>query len=332
MRWHSHIVKAKALIGWIGCTLLLGHSTMAVAAEPLPGVAVPAPLVGRFDRAALENALSQPVEALEGESTEALRARVRQLGDLHFALDLALDVSPEEQRALSDRILSRVGQIGLVIRQRMVEPAVKSRAQPAPPRTAAGGIAGVLLDNLGLLGGLLIAFALGYFARGRRPGRAALAVVPDIRKEESPSSSVPMPSETTGDGRPMTLEEIRSAVNSGYPVLLQIGYEIAPDHRSCFLALARQAQEVLRGSDGQPYTVWEDPGHPNRFYELLVCRRLEVVDQLASADGPLSKLAEQIEACRVPSGFRLNRAWLGAITDALEAPHMAAVTEDSLVR
>ncbi|HWU40801.1 MAG TPA: hypothetical protein VN203_24395, partial [Candidatus Acidoferrum sp.] len=79
-------------------------------------------------------------------------------------------------------------------------------------------------------------------------------------------------------------------------------------------------------------TVWEDPGHPNRFYGLLVCRRLEVLGQLASADGPLSRLAEQIEACRVPSGFRLNRVWVGAITDGLEAPHVTAVSEDSLVR
>ncbi|HWU40451.1 MAG TPA: hypothetical protein VN203_22615, partial [Candidatus Acidoferrum sp.] len=302
MRWPSHIAEARALVGWVGCYLLLSHFPMAVAAEPLPAAAVPAPPVGKFDRAALEKELSQPLEALEAEPTEALQAYVRRLGDLHFALELALDVSPEEQRALSDRILSRVGQIGLVIRQRVGEPAAKSRAQPTPaPPPHTIGIA-VLWGNssllVQLLGGLLVAFVLGYFARGRLLVGKALAVARNVRREETQPPPVPIPCEMP-DGRPMTLEEIRGAVSSGSTILLQKGYEIAPNHRGRFLALARQTQEVLHGIDGQTYTVWEDPGHPNRFYELLVCRRLEVLDQLASADGLLSKLAEQIEACCV---------------------------------
>jgi hypothetical protein len=127
----------------------------------------------------------------------------------------------------------------------------------------------------------------------------------------------------------MTLEEIRTALESGHTVLLQMGYEITPNRRRRFLGLAREAQEILRGIEGQTYTVWEDPGHPNRFYEFLVCRRLEVLDQLASTHGPLPKLAEEMETCRVPSGFSLHRAWLGALPDAHGAPRIAAVAGDS---
>lgn len=130
----------------------------------------------------------------------------------------------------------------------------------------------------------------------------------------------------------MTLEEIRKAVGSGCTVLLQMGYEVTPARRRRFLTLAQEAQEILRGIEGQTYTVWEDPSHPNRFYELLVCRRPEVVDQLASAHGPLPKLAEEIEACRIPSGFSLHRAWLGALPDAQGVPRIAGASEGSLVR
>jgi hypothetical protein len=335
MRRYAQIFVAAALIGWVGGCLLFGR---AAAADPVAGRGAPGLPVGGFDRAALQKELSRPLESLEKQPTEALRAYVQRLGDLHFALGLAVDVSPEERRALSEQILTRVGRVGLVIRQRMAEPRppAKGRALPAPasgppPR---GDLVGVLLDNSGLLvrllGGLLIAFALGYLVRERRT-RAMGAVARSDRRKESPLP-VPVPSETPGEGRPMTLEEIRTALESGHTVLLQMGYEIAPSRRPRFLGLAREAQEILRGIEGQAYTVWEDPGHPNRFYELLVCRRLEVLDQLASAHGPLPKLAEEMEACRVPSGFSLHRAWLGALSDAHGAPRIAAIAGDSLVR
>ena len=325
-----------ALIGWVGCCLFFAASVAAIAAESPAGGGVPGLPVGGFDRATLQKELSQPLEALEIEPTEALRAHVQRLGDLDFALELAVDVSPVERRALNEQILTRVGQIGLLIRQRMAEPrsSARNRAVPAPAygRPPRGDLAGVLLDNWGLLlrlvGGLFIAFALGYLARERRAAKTRRAVA---RKIE-PQATVPIPPERPSEGQPMTLGQIRKAVSSGYTVLLQMGYEVRPDHRRRFLVLAREAQEILGRMQGQTYTVWEDPGHPNRFYELLVCRQLEVLDQLASTLGPLPKLAEEIDACRVPSGFSLHRAWLGALPDALGAPHVAAVSEDSLVR
>ncbi len=269
-------------------------------------------------------------------SADALREHAQRLADLHFALELAVDVSPAEQRALSERILTRVGQIGFLIRQRSEpHPAGKPRDIRGPaPEPPAGDLAGTLLDNAGLLlrllGGLLIAFALGYLARHRRAGRPAAAGAPGEGRRES--LPMPLPAGGAAEGQPMTLTEIRQALRSGRTVLLQMGYEIAASRRHRFLALAAQAQEILRGIDGQTYTVWEDPGHPNRFYELLVCRRPEVLDQLASAHGPLPELAEAIEACRVPSGFSLHRAWVGALPDGQGAPGLAPAPEESLVR
>lgn len=339
MRRHPQILVTAALIGWMGCCLLSGLAP-ANAATGLPsGAAALGSPVGGFDRAALEKELSQPLEKLAGQSSEALRAYVQRLGDLHFVLELAVDVSPAERRALSEQILTRVGQVGLLIRQRATEPHApgKSRGFPAtapgpPPKT---DLAGVLLDNSGLLvrllGGLLIAFALGYLARERRTARPAGAVARRDRRKES-LAPVPVPSGTPAEGRPMTLAEIREALSAGHTVLLQMGYEIQASRRRRFLALARKAQEILSGIEGQTYTVWEDPGHPNRFYELLVCRQLEVLDQLASTYGPLPKLAEEIEACRIASGFSLHRAWLGALPDAHGAPRIGLAAEDSLIR
>lgn len=329
MRRHAESFVIAALIGWVGWCTLSGLAPAATAAEPPSGAGASGLVLGEFDRAALQKELSVPLESLERQPTEALRAHVQRLGDLHFALELAVDVSPEERRTLSEQILTRVGQVALLIRQRMAEPhpPAKSRALPATD------LAGVLVENSGLLlrllGGLLIAFALGYLVRERRAIRVTASLVRSDREKESP---VPVPSETPSEGRPMTLEEIRKALGAGYTVLLQMGYEVTPPRRRRFLALAQEAQEILRGIEGQTYTVWEDPGYPNRFYELLVCRRLEVLDQLASGHGPLPKLAEEIEACRVSSGFSLHRAWLGALPDAQGTPRIAAVTEDSLVR
>jgi hypothetical protein len=327
MRRDIQTFVTAALIGWVGCLFL-----------SCPPAAAAAPPVGAFDRAALQKELSTPLESLEDQPTEALRAYVQRLGDLHFALELAIDVSPAERRALSEQILDRVGRVGLLIRRRTTEPLASGNGrgfpagQGAPPAT---GLTGVLLDNAGLLvrilGGLLIAFCLGYLLRDRRAIRVAGSLIWSDRVKES-EIPVPVPSGMPSDGRAMTLEEIRRAVGAGRTVLLQMGYEITPVHRRRFLVLAQEAQEILRGIEGQTYTVWEDPSHPNRFYELLVCRRIDVLDQLASAHGPLPKLAEEIEACRVSSGFSLHRAWLGALPDAPGMPRIAAVSEDSLAR
>ena len=323
---------AVGLIGWVGCSFLSGDSAVASAAESLSGE------VRGLDRAALQKELSLPLEALEKEPTEALRAHVQRLGDLQFALELAVDVSPEERRALSDQILTRVGQVGLLMRQRMMaEPRTspKGRSLPTPGPLPRGDLTGVLLDNSGLLpgllGGLLIAFALGYVVRGRGAGGRVRSAARRERRVE-PLAPVPIPSGIAGESGSMTPQEIRKAVESGRTVLLQVGCEIRPNRRGRFLMLTRATQEILAESEGQIYTVWEDPANPNRFYTLLVCRRLEVLDQLGSGHHPLSKVAQEIEASRVPAGFSLHRAWVEAVPDPRGAPHDAAAAEDSLIR
>jgi len=327
---------AVGLIGWMGCSFLFGNSAVASAAESLSGE------VRGLDRTALQRELSLPLDALEKEPTEALRAYVQRLGDLQFALDLAVEVSPEERRALSDQILTRVGQVGLLMRQRITEPRASLKSgslvasAPGPPPR--GDLTGVLLDNSGLLlrllGGLLIAFALGYLVRGRRVGGPGGPVRSAARRDRrvDPLAPVPVPSQMPGESGSITLEEIRKAVESGRTVLLQVGCEIRPDRRRHFLTLTRETQEILAESEGQIYTVWEDPENPNRFYTLLVCRRLEVLEQLGSGHHPLSKVAEEIEASRVPTGFSLYRAWVEAVSDPRGAPHDVAAAEDSLIR
>ncbi len=222
MRQHSQIFTVAGLISWVACCLFFGDPAAALAAESLSGGDAPHLPVGGFDRAALQKELSQPLEALEKEPMEVVRAHVQRLGDLHFALELAVDISPEERRALSEQILTRVSQVGRLIRQRMAEPrtSANSRALPAPapglpPR---GDLAGVLMGNSGLLlrllAGLLIAFALGFLAGERRAARARGAVVRSDGSEESPLP-VSVPSETPSEGRPMRLEGIRKSVGSG---------------------------------------------------------------------------------------------------------------------
>lgn len=339
MRRGRQLLIIAALIGCLGWSLLFDLASAASTTESPSGVSASGLAVGGFDRETLQKELAQPLEDLTGQPTEALRAHVQRLGDLHFALELAVDVSPVERRVLSEQILTRVGQVGLMIRQRTSEPQGPGKGR----RTAAtdagpppsGDLAGTLQENSGLLvrllGGLLIAFALGYFMRERRAIKAASSAGDsDQRTDIQPRTPVGVGA--PGEGRSMTLPEIRHALTSGRTVLLQMGYEIAPSRRRRFLRLARDAQGILRDLEGQTYTIWEDPSHPNRFYELLVCRRTEVLERLADAASPLSRLAEEIETCREHSGFRLHHAWLGALSDEPGATWIMPVGDGSPAR
>jgi hypothetical protein len=111
------------------------------------------------------------------------------------------------------------------------------------------------------------------------------------------------------------LPQIREALFAGRTVLMQLGYEIAPSRRAEFLELMREMQRILVGLEGQTYSVWEDPRHPNRFYELLACHRLGTLDRLTRSQGELSDLAARVEACRVPGRPVLRRAWWGVLPE-----------------
>lgn len=316
MRRHPQGLTAAALIGWVAWCLLSGPAPASAATEPLSGAGPSGRPVEQFDRAALQTELSRPTASLRAQPTEALRTHVQRLADLHFALELAVDVSPAERRVLSEQILARVGQVGLLIRQRAAEPHAPGRGRGAqageagPPPT--GSLASVILENSGLLvrllAGLLIAFALGSLAGYRRAARMSSSGV-------QPDAAIPpqVQLDPSGEAADISLPGIREALAAGRTVLLQMGYEVAPARRRRYLELLREVQEILRRVEGQTHTVWEDLAHPHRFYELLACRRVEILDQLAATDGPLATLAEEIEACRVPDGFTLRRAWWGAL-------------------
>lgn len=325
-----------------GAGWCLSHAPVAAAAatEPLTAADPSGRPSGGFDRAALRAELSRPVAALQTQPAEALRAHVQRLGDLQFAMELAADVSPEERRVLNDRILTRVAQVGLLVRQRTVEGHNPGKGRGIAEAVgawypAAGDLPGVLVENSGLLvrllGGLLVAFALGNLVASRRGARSRSSG----SRGDPPIDLMSQASDQPGqpDEEPtITLAEIREALVAGHTVLLEMGSDIAPSNRSRFLELTRQMQEILSGVEGQTYTVWEDPAHPNRFYELVVCRQVGVLDQLAATEGPLSRLAVEIEACRVPGGFVLQRVWWDALPEQGWAAHFAPAPEASLAR
>ncbi|HSB78687.1 MAG TPA: hypothetical protein VLM91_07870, partial [Candidatus Methylomirabilis sp.] len=161
---------------------------------------------------------------------------------------------------------------------------------------------------LGLVGCLVIAFALGNLFGYRRGARQASyygEADPRFRFLRQPAAPSPRRKEP---GR-ITLAMIRGALSDGRTVLLQLGYDVAPSRRSHYLELLRQMQDALDGAQGLTHSAWEDPRHPHRFYELLVCQRLEALDTLTATDGLLAKLGEEIEACRLSGGLILRRVW-----------------------
>jgi len=279
-----------------------------------------APAGTGFDGAALQRELSQPVLELHRQGPEALRLHVQDLAELYSALDTAQGVSPEERRALGGRILARVAQASLLMRADGPGPTRTDRAQGNTARPAAlipvGRLEGFLADRslllLGLLGGVIIAFSLGSLTGYRRGARqASYYGEGDPRRlfiARSQGGARPA-------GRPVriTLDQIRNALMSGRTVLMQLGYEIAPDRRAEFLTLIREMQEILNGVEGHTHSVWEDPRHPDRFYEVVVCHRLDALDLLINDRSELAGLDAKIEACWLPGRPVLRRAWWGVL-------------------
>jgi hypothetical protein len=280
---------------WL-CLLAVG------ATPPLNVDAVPAPL----DRQAVEAELSRQLQL---ESADQLQARLRRLAEFHAALEAA-DVPGAERKALSDRVLLRMAEIGLLLRSR---DAGIGRPRPAPGAGRVSAVlAGLVEEGSGLLvvtlGGLVVCFALGSLAGYRRGARHASYYGegdPRLRFAARPHADPRLPTPR------VTLEQIRRRLHAGHPVLFQLGYEIEPSHRARFLAAVTEMQAHLQVIEGQSLTVWEDPRHSNRFYECLECRDLAALDRLVAVDGPQADLAAEVEACRPRNGWIVRRAWWG---------------------
>jgi len=295
---------------------------------------------GGFDRAALEKELSRPVLELQRQGAGALRTHVQRLTEFYASLDLAPAISPEERRVLSDHILTRVAQVGLLVRDG------NSATEPEKARSGAMSVTswgvskdalGFLGENsllvIGLLGGLVIAYALGSLAGYRRGASQASyygAGDPRMwfatRAREGATGLAEFPVR-------ITLDQIRRTLASGRTVLMQLGYEIAPSRRREFLGLIREMHEMLSEVDGQAHTVWEDPRHPNRFYEIVVCHRLEALDFLTSDLSALAGLDTRIEKCWLPGRPVLRRAWWGVVPEpgepGADGRHPAALVSSS---
>jgi len=96
---------------------------------------------------------------------------------------------------------------------------------------------------------------------------------------------------------------------------LQLGYEIVSSRREEFLGLIREMHLALNDQGDDVYSAWEDPRRPNRFDEVVVCRRLETLDLLTSDRSELAALDAEIEACWRPGRLVLRRAWWRIVSE-----------------
>jgi len=320
------------LVAWVvGGLLIVGGPALAGAPGGSSG--------SGFDRAALQKELARSALELKQQGPDALQTHVQRLTEMYASLDLARGVSPEERRVLSDNILARVAQAGLLLREGRLGSPTEGRGRgTATHATALGvldGAAGLLTDNslllVGLLGGAIIAFSLGSMAGYRRgASQASYYGQSDprmwfvARDQERRGTAGQLPR--------ITLPQIREALSAGRTVLMQLGYEIAPEQRAEYLELMREMQRILSVADGQTYSVWEDPRHPNRFYELLTCHRLVALDRLTRSQGELPGLAAQVEACRVPGRPVLRRAWWGVLPERAQGAARVSLADRASAR
>ena len=130
-----------------------------------------------LDRAVLDSELSRPLAELRQQGPEAVRSHVQLLTEIYAALDGTGDVPQAERRAMRDRILTRVAQVGLQARDEGASTArnAKDRGWRATAPGSLGtldGVLGFLGENsvllVGLLGGLIVAYSLGRLAGYRR--------------------------------------------------------------------------------------------------------------------------------------------------------------------
>jgi hypothetical protein len=316
-----------------GCACLLG----AMILPPAMAGEFPSALDAGLEPAAIRKELSRSVEALYLQGPDVLRSHVERLTDLYADVERNEKIPPEERRAIGDRLLTRVAQAGLLLREGQAGSTIDvgwGRKTPRPfALSVFDGAAGLVKENpvllVGLLGGVIVAFSLGGLAGYRRGASQASYYGggdPRMRFAPRPPGG-PMPE---GVPVPITLPKIRETLAVGRTVLMQLGSEIASARRTDYLRLTREVRQILDGTGGRTYSVWEDPRHPNRFYELLICRRLDSLDLLSDGSGELAALTARIEACRLPGRQVQRRVWWAAIPEAgMAVSRLAAVGEPS---
>jgi len=63
-------------------------------------------------------------------------------------------------------------------------------------------------------------------------------------------------------------------------VILQISYEIKPDKREDYLALAKELKNHFAGERKKNYTIFEQKGKKNFFVEEFICNSIEEYEAL----------------------------------------------------
>jgi hypothetical protein len=327
-----------ALIGWVTWG---GLCAPVVQAAITPGKTAELEIhhPQRLQRDSVRQELSRSTVELQGLSNKGLRAYVERLGLLHSSLESESGIPLAERRDLTERLLLRAAQVGLMLQERGEASGPSGRSREAAPVQSGLAVGDALSEMLwgnpmvfaGLVGGLVIVFALGNLLGYRHGARQASYYGegdPRIRFLARPPAH-PAPQ---GQSERITLPLIRDALSEGRTVLLQLGYDVAPSHRLRYLELVRQMRQALERAEGLTYSAWEDPRHPHRFYELLACKRLAALDVLTANDGALTILGDEIEACRLPAGLTRRRIWWAVPLQAEGASHLAPVREDTPVR
>jgi hypothetical protein len=267
--------------------------------------------------------LSRPLEDLQRQGPDALRAHIEQLTRLYLAVEQSDAVPRAERRAVSEQVLERAIRARMILRDGKTSPAIGAGGQettaPSSGLSGVGGAVGIVGANpillLGVAGAGIIAFSLGSLIGYRRgASQASYYVTGDPRVW---FTSGPLVGGTPEKApAPIALPRVRTALAEGRPVLMQLGSDIARSRREEYLRLTRRVRDILDGSDGRSYTVWEDPRRPNRFYENLVCRRPDSLGLLTDGNEELAGLAAGIEQCRVSGAPVQRRIWHGAIPDS----------------
>ena len=79
-------------------------------------------------------------------------------------------------------------------------------------------------------------------------------------------------------------------------VIFTISYDVVPEKRDEYLALAGEMKAHLAEKHGKNYSVFELKGKKNSFSEIFVCNSMEEYDQLEDQDEQMSDYISRLES------------------------------------
>ena len=82
-------------------------------------------------------------------------------------------------------------------------------------------------------------------------------------------------------------------------VLFTISYEVHPEKRDEYLALAQQMKNLFSQLNGKSYSIFEQKGKKNNFSEVFIFDSKEEYDRLEDHDEQMGALVEQLESLLV---------------------------------